>query len=79
MEDPFVHIQMELNDDYFTFNIKNNTKETEKQFWPGKKSGGIGLVNAKRRLNILYPERHNISTLKEDNVYTVQLEIDLTE
>jgi len=79
VDDPFVHIDMELNDDLFTFNIKNNTKEQERQMWPGKKSGGIGLVNAKRRLNILYPDKHDITTDKVDNIYKVQLEIDLTE
>jgi len=42
-------------------------------------SGGIGLANTKRRLNLLYPEKHNLSILenKENNTYNVMLTIDL--
>lgn len=41
------------------------------------RSGGIGLVNVRRRLNILYPERHNLNIENEPNSYAIDLKIQL--
>lgn len=38
-------------------------------------STGLGLENAKRRLNILYPNRHKLDTGPFDGVYTVSLQL----
>jgi sensor histidine kinase YesM len=42
-------------------------------------SGGIGLANTQRRLNLLYPEKHTltIDENKTDNTYQVLLSINL--
>ncbi|MEM9548866.1 MAG: histidine kinase [Bacteroidota bacterium] len=45
----------------------------------GKRSGGIGLKNVRRRLNLLYPERYKLAIEEDPNTYTVKLEIDLTK
>lgn len=37
--------------------------------------GGIGLQNIKRRLELLYKEKHNLEILQHDNLFTVKLEI----
>jgi hypothetical protein len=36
---------------------------------------GIGIVNVKRRLELLYPGKHILSIDERDNVYTINLEI----
>ena len=36
---------------------------------------GIGINNVKRRLELMYPGKHKLSTLEKDNYYTVTLEI----
>lgn len=36
---------------------------------------GIGIVNAKRRLNILYPERHQLTIIETAETYSVTLKI----
>lgn len=41
------------------------------------KAGGIGLNNLKKRLEILYPEKHSIDILKTDNYFTIEVNIDL--
>lgn len=42
-------------------------------------SSGIGLVNARRRLDLLYPDKHNLSIEPEkDDKYTVHLDINLS-
>lgn len=37
---------------------------------------GIGINNVKRRLELMYPGKHHLSTIEKDNYYTVQLEIE---
>lgn len=39
--------------------------------------GGIGLVNVKRRLELYYPQRHQLDILESEDEFRVQLEIDL--
>jgi len=41
------------------------------------RSGGIGLVNVRRRLSILYPENHELKVENEPNSYSIDLKIDL--
>lgn len=43
----------------------NGSKDTD--------SGGIGLRNTMRRLNLIYGDRHNLSLTRNDNIYSVNL------
>jgi len=36
---------------------------------------GIGIENVKRRLQLLYPDKHELEIIKEDNIYFVKLEL----
>jgi two-component system LytT family sensor kinase len=38
---------------------------------------GIGLENVKRRLDLLYPGKHNLQINEDHRKYIVKLEIDL--
>jgi two-component system, LytTR family, sensor kinase len=40
-------------------------------------AGGIGLKNAGRRLELLYPSRHTLEIKTEDKIFTVNLELKL--
>ena len=40
-----------------------------------RKTGGIGLSNVKRRLELIYKDRYELKTTCSDSVYTVQLTI----
>jgi sensor histidine kinase YesM len=37
---------------------------------------GIGINNVKRRLELMYPGKHKLSTTQKDNYYNVYLEIE---
>lgn len=39
--------------------------------------GGIGIENVRKRLVLLYPKRHQLSIIEEDEIYIVNLQIDL--
>lgn len=40
-------------------------------------SGGVGLINARRRLDVLYPNRHLLNVIENDRQYIVNLKIEL--
>ena len=41
------------------------------------RSGGIGLVNVRRRLNIHYPDHHTLTIEDQPNIYSVDLKLEL--
>lgn len=43
----------------------------------GKKNSGLGLANIKRRLELLYPDKHKLEISRTDTTYTVKLIIPL--
>jgi sensor histidine kinase YesM len=53
-----------------------NTKEVQ-QPAVFSNSNGIGIVNLKRRLELLYPRKYNLTTNMEDGFYETNLTIEL--
>jgi hypothetical protein len=48
---------------------------TEDGILNGKQAGGIGLVNVKRRLELLYPDKYDLKSKRERGLYEVQLKL----
>ena len=67
-------LQMSLaeRNDLITFKCMNSVESSR-----GLKTNGIGLINLKTRLSILYPERHNLSIEETDTSYESTLTIQL--
>jgi sensor histidine kinase YesM len=40
-------------------------------------AGGVGLINARRRLDVIYPGRHMLDVVENDHLYIVNLKIEL--
>ncbi|MCH7411963.1 histidine kinase [Belliella sp. R4-6] len=55
----------------------NNSIHRSNEEDPERKSSGIGLENVKQRLNILYPEKHDLIVRENDLEYFVHLSIKL--
>ena len=41
------------------------------------KTSGIGLMNVSRRLELLYPDKHELTVTKQDSIFTVDLKVQL--
>lgn len=74
-EQPFLKVQLSLIDNKFIFEIKNDFLAIGSG---SHKSGGIGLENVKKRLDLIYPEKHVLTIKKDKNSYLVNLIIDLS-
>ncbi|WP_276485534.1 sensor histidine kinase [Paraflavitalea pollutisoli] len=67
-ENAFVDIRLTCKEDAISFVITNN-------FAPGGQSNktGIGLQNLQRRLELTYPDKHQLATTVVNNVYKAEL------
>ena len=70
VDNAFIHLQIKEDEDSILFTIKNNFDSEELP-----RSSGIGLVNLKERLNLLYPKTHNLTHKIEGNTYLATLEL----
>jgi LytS/YehU family sensor histidine kinase len=68
----FVHIQMRVKKRELRFCIENNFDPSEEE-----RVGGIGLKNLKRRLELSYPEKHDLSLFKNEDVFVSELILSL--
>jgi two-component system LytT family sensor kinase len=67
-----VEILLDRDEDDLLFKIYNTKEISGSQVM---EHGGIGINNAKRRLELLYPEQYNLSILNTDDSFQVALKI----
>ena len=70
-----ITIKITVKDNVFNFRICNTTELMQRPRTPG--TGGIGLVNLKRRLELLYPGKYSLAGEQQDGHYQANLEIEL--
>lgn len=75
-EPGFVHLHIDVNEDKLIMEIKNSRSPSVPKNID-KNSGGIGLINVKRRMDILYPDNHTLHINETPNTYEVKLELNL--
>ncbi|MEL6942005.1 MAG: histidine kinase [Bacteroidota bacterium] len=69
-KDAFVHIKLKATQREIDFEIKNNFEAEEQT-----KRKGIGLENLKRRLHLVYPDQHQLSTHVKGNLFSASLKL----
>lgn len=72
--DTFLRISIFSDNKEVKFEIENSVSEVPKQ---KDAVGGIGLENVKKRLNILYPQRHKLAIESLAKSFKITLKIDL--
>lgn len=73
-EQNYIHILMDRQNNTFTLRIENSKDEMPVQ----QEAGGIGQVNVKRRLELLYPKQHQLKIYDNPKKYLVLLSIQLS-
>jgi hypothetical protein len=73
----WVTIDIKIKDGWLNVKVENSHTDGESASNDNSPAGGIGLLNVKRRLAILYPENHQLVLQKEAGYYTVDLKIQL--
>ncbi len=68
-----IEINMHLRGNKFIFQVDND-RDSGRPVNIGENKG-IGLTNVKRRLDLLYPGRHNLKIMETDSKYQVLLEL----
>jgi len=70
----WIKIVLSVDDRELIFQTSNTLPPSSGQ---ATDSGGIGLKNVKKRLDLLYPNRHELIIFNEENSFTVTLVINL--
>ena len=66
----YIHVEVDNNKLHFAVKNKYDASATSKD-----KTAGIGLANVKRRLELLYHDRHQLIIDKKDGWFTVSLQL----
>jgi len=66
----FVKLSMEKSNGSFHFTVENSKEEGERSTEP---TGGIGLANVKRRLELLYPDKYKLDLNNGKEFFKVDL------
>lgn len=72
----WVNIDMHVHGNKLKFTIENSKGPSQPR-QVHRKSGGIGLVNVRRRLNLIYDDQYHLKISNEPNVYRVTLDLNL--
>lgn len=69
----FIDQKIKVENDIFYFVLENDFDKTEIK----KEFGGIGLENIKKRLQLLYPNQHDLKITTLENSFKIELKINL--
>lgn len=75
IENAEISIELKAQEDNLEFSVRNryNPDKTEEK----DKTSGIGLTNVRRRLNLLYGQKHSLLITEKDGWFIVSLHLNL--
>ncbi len=71
----FINVNLDRANGKFSFRVENSKEPFQHTT---EASGGIGLPNVKRRLELLYPGKHNLNIEETSKTYSIQLNLQLS-
>jgi LytS/YehU family sensor histidine kinase len=71
-----IKIQMDVNPDSLSLKIQNPQEEKEDET-PSNTLGGLGIQNVKKRLELLFPNKHCMKINSENGIHSTQLKLEL--
>jgi len=72
-QNPFIKQEVIINDNQFLFIVENDKERISER----NKFGGIGIENIKKRLQLLYPNQHQLEIKNLENSFRIELKINL--
>ncbi|MCF8244354.1 MAG: histidine kinase [Saprospiraceae bacterium] len=75
-EGAFIKMLLQVLDNQLVFKTENNKGEVD-DIEKNSTTGGVGLQNLRRRLDLLYPNKHHLEITDGIGTFTVVLKIDL--
>lgn len=66
----YIHAKLSCDDISLIFTCENNFKESAQ-----KEVGGIGIENIRKRLQLIYPSRHQFQIEQSNGIFKIMLEI----
>jgi len=73
----YVRLKMDIHTDKIAFEIANSKSTVLPAESENRKSGGIGLINVKKRLELHYNSEYNLDIKDYPNEYLIDLRINL--
>lgn len=73
IKDLFIEVDLKVEGDELHFRATNNTTENAQE-----QSAGIGLQNVRKRLELLYTDRHDLQTHSTGKIFETKLSLRLT-
>jgi LytS/YehU family sensor histidine kinase len=75
VKDPYIKMSIIAKENHLDFIASNNYNPAN---LTKDKNSGIGLVNVKNRLNLLYPGKSDLTIIDEDGIFSIHLKLDLS-
>jgi two-component system, LytTR family, sensor kinase len=73
----WISINLNVNGPHLTFKVENSRSRRSDRSDPLDYTGGIGLKNVRRRLELLYPQQYELRIHDDDGSYLVVLRLNL--
>ena len=70
----WININVHVEKTVFTLKVSNSRVEKQETTF-----GGLGMENVRKRLQLLYPETHDLKIVEENEIYVVKLELVLSK
>ena len=71
----FVEVKVSIKDNELRFSCRNSKAEGKAEL--SEEKGGVGLVNVRKRLDLLYEQNYTLSIHDDADIYTVELALPL--
>jgi len=71
-----IHIYIGYKDNQLIFKTNNHIARREKT--DNEETGGIGISNVKKRLNLIYPQQYSLEYQEKEGVFMLEMKIKLT-
>src|SRR6187401_2522931 len=76
LQHPWIRLEITTVKDQLFFKLSNSKPSL---FHAGKQAKGIGLINVKKKLQLLYPGKHQLDVTETEDMFTVNMQILLEE